>query len=114
MRGMGAEITDVTLDPRSVEIFVGNEIAPGFFAWIIPTNKKGTTARVGLCTTSQAPQPIKHYFTKMFTTESSAPFLRDGHVTRYVAGSVPLGSQSNHLGRQPESPEIEPPQSSGE
>ncbi|GAH18354.1 unnamed protein product, partial [marine sediment metagenome] len=34
LRGMGAEISNTRLDPNSVEIFVGENVAPGFFAWI--------------------------------------------------------------------------------
>ena len=40
LQGIGAELSDTTLDPRFVHIFVGHTIAPGFFAWIIPTNTK--------------------------------------------------------------------------
>jgi len=52
VKGIGAEIQNVEIDPHLVKIHVGKAIAPGFFAWVIPTNKKGTTARIGLCVQS--------------------------------------------------------------
>ena len=91
LRGMGAEITNVNLDPTQVEIFVGNHLAPGFFAWIIPTNKAGTSARVGVCISSYAAFPVKHYFSNLFTNSISSSYLSDAHITRYYAGSIPLG-----------------------
>ena len=62
LRGIGAEITNTNLDPDFVEIFVGKNIAPGFFAWIIPTNKEGTNARIGLCIGKDSPNFPKFYF----------------------------------------------------
>ena len=91
LNGMGADITDVSLDPTRVEIFLGNEIAPGFFAWIIPTNKNSTTARVGVCITKHAQHPLKQYFTSLFTNPVSAQFLQNAHITTHHAGSIPLG-----------------------
>ena len=49
LRGMGAEISNTRLDPNFVEIFIGENVAPGFFALIIPTNENGSEARIGLC-----------------------------------------------------------------
>lgn len=91
LHGMGAEITDVNLDPCKVHIFVGNKIAPGFFAWIIPTNNKGTTARIGVCKTFDSSKPIKYYFSNFFSNPLSAPFLSKAHIIMYTAGLIPLG-----------------------
>ncbi len=62
LRGIGAEITNTNLNPEFVEIFVGEKIAPGFFAWIIPTNNKGTNARAGLCINQNIKESPKFYF----------------------------------------------------
>ena len=92
LKGIGAEITDANLDSRFVEIFLGNDIAPGFFAWIIPINKNGTKARIGLCVTSQAPHQIKHYFSHFLNHPLTAQYLRDAVITTPIAGSIPLGA----------------------
>jgi len=89
--GIGAEVTNVDLDPDFVEIFVGNNIAPGFFAWIIPTNKKGTTARVGLCTIQNMAISPKAYFKKLFLNEPSKNFLKDAEIKENIGGVIPLG-----------------------
>ncbi len=91
LKGIGAEITNIDLDPDFVEIFLGNNIAPGFFAWIIPSNEQGTAARVGLCTRSDAPQPSKHYFSNLFTYKHALPFLEGTHILKKTGGVVPIG-----------------------
>jgi len=44
--GVQIEVKNAQVNPEEVEIFLGNKVAPGFFAWIIPTGEN--TARVGL------------------------------------------------------------------
>jgi geranylgeranyl reductase family protein len=92
LKGIGAEVTNVSLDPDFIEIFVGKDIAPGFFAWIIPTNKYGTEARIGLCTTQDLPYPPKHYFSNLFKNKNSSPYLQDIKITKQIGGAVPLGA----------------------
>lgn len=91
LRGMGAEITDVSLDPDFVEIFIGNSIAPGFFAWIIPTNPQGTQARVGVCIGKNTSFPPKHYFEQLFSHPLSQPYLEKATITCKIGGVIPLG-----------------------
>jgi len=91
LKGIGAEITNTSLNPELVEIFVGNKVAPGFFAWIIPINKDGTKARIGLCTSQEAPNPPKYYFSKMFDNKNFKPFLKSCRITRNIGGVIPLG-----------------------
>jgi len=91
LRGVGAEVTDVSLDPNFVEIFVGKSVAPGFFAWIIPTNKDGTKARIGLCVDEKAPNSPKHYFTNFLKNKQTSKFLKDVKITKNIGGIVPLG-----------------------
>lgn len=89
LRGIGAEITNTNLNPEFVEIFVGEKIAPGFFAWIIPTNNKGTTARVGLCT-NQNISP-KFYFQNFLKNKNTKQFLKNIKIIKYIGGVIPLG-----------------------
>ena len=89
---MGAEITGTSLDPDFVEIFVGNKTAPGFFAWIIPTNEKGTKARIGLCITQDSAYSPKHYFSNFFKNKHTSQYLENVEITKHLGGVVPLGA----------------------
>ena len=92
LRGIGAEVTNISLDPDFVEIFVGKNIAPGFFAWIIPTNKHGTEARIGLCINQDPPHPPRHYFSNFFKNKHSSLYLKNVKITKKIGGAVPLGA----------------------
>jgi len=91
LRGIGAEVTDVDMDPDFVEIFVGKKLAPGFFAWIIPTNKKGTSARIGLCVDKNSEKSPKYYFENLFKNKTSSNFLENAKIKKYIGGVIPLG-----------------------
>lgn len=91
LHGLGAEVIGTNLDPKFVEVFVGKNIAPGFFAWIIPTNKDGTEARIGLCMDNKSLHPSKYYFSKLFTNTSSSKYLSGAKVVRKIGGTIPLG-----------------------
>jgi len=92
LKGAGAEVENISIDPDFVQIFVGNKIAPGFFAWIIPTNKKGDEARIGLCTNNKAAHPPKYYLSKMFESKASSYFLKDARITKPIGGVIPIGN----------------------
>ncbi len=87
LQGISAELSDVALDPRYVHIYVGSTIAPGFFAWVIPTNRNGTTARIGLCIGKHHTHPLPHYFALLL----SQPLLQGAMVVKRFGGSIPLG-----------------------
>jgi geranylgeranyl reductase family protein len=87
LQGIGAELSDIAFDPRFVHIFVGHNIAPGFFAWVIPTNMQGTTARIGLCIGKQSNHPLQHYFTALL----QQPLLQGTTVMKRFGGAIPLG-----------------------
>ena len=65
------------VDEGFVKIFLSNEIAPGFFAWIIPAER----ARIGLATVKKN---IRFYFNS---------FLKkiDAEVEEITAGLIPFG-----------------------
>ena len=92
LRGIGAEITNTNLDPDFVEIFVGKSIAPGFFAWIIPTNEKGTQARVGLCIGQESPNSPKYYFSKFLKSKIPSDLIKNVKITNQYGGVIPLGA----------------------
>jgi geranylgeranyl reductase family protein len=92
LRGIGAEITDANFDPNFVEIFVGKNIAPGFFAWMIPTNNTGTEARIGLCISENSPHPARYYFSNLFKNKNTHFFLQNTNIIKKTGGVIPLGS----------------------
>ncbi|MEF8848521.1 MAG: NAD(P)/FAD-dependent oxidoreductase [Candidatus Thermoplasmatota archaeon] len=91
LKGIGAEIKNVELNPDFVEIFLGDKIAPGFFSWLIPTNGRGTKARMGLCISEEATNTTKHFFSSFFVDKRVKPFLKNVKVEKKIAGTIPLG-----------------------
>jgi digeranylgeranylglycerophospholipid reductase len=87
LQGIGAELTGTTIDPTFVHILLGQHIAPGFFAWIIPTNPQGTTARIGLCIKKQTSHPLTHYFNTLL----NHPLIQGTTVLQKFGGAIPLG-----------------------
>ncbi len=91
LRGIGAEISNVDMDANFVELFVGKNIAPGFFAWIIPTDKKGKKARVGLCISNETKKSPKFYLDSLFKNKYASIFLENAEVDEYIGGIIPIG-----------------------
>lgn len=90
LRGIGCELKDTNLDSKNVHIFLGNKIAPGFFAWLIPTHKKGKTARLGLCIPSTEQRSPKYYFDQLQKNPSVNNLIKHAEPTTYSAGLIPL------------------------
>lgn len=91
LRGIGAQLLDTNLEGSTVEIFVGAKVAPGFFAWIIPTNNKGTNAHIGLCIKKNTSQPPMNYLKKLFLNPLSSNYLSDAIIEYQTGGVIPLG-----------------------
>ncbi len=92
LKGIGAEITNTNLDPNFVEIFLGRNVAPGFFAWIIPTNKSGTKARTGLCISPDMSNfTPKHFLLNLFKNKQFSDFFKNVEITKRIGGAIPLG-----------------------
>ncbi len=86
-----AEMVNIDIDLNFVKIFVGNEVAPQFFAWIIPTDEG--KARVGLCTYGAKGSPY-FYFKRLFKNDISKQFLKEAQSINYTAGAIPIGRVS--------------------
>jgi geranylgeranyl reductase family protein len=85
LSGIQFEAPYAAKDPEFVEIFTGNDIAPGFFAWAVPF--KGL-ARLGL-----AKNPgisAKHCLEKLLMHPVVASRY-SGSRTEFVLGGIPLG-----------------------
>lgn len=63
----------------TVEVFMGNQVAPGFFAWVVP---EGRRARIGVGVA--AGHNVRHYFTRLMRRLGVTP----GQTT---AGIIPMG-----------------------
>jgi len=85
--GVGAEVKNVELDSNLVHIFVGSNYAPGFFAWIIPTDEEGKNARVGLCSTAQNRANLLECFQKLMHHD----LLKNNQIKKRIGGVIPLG-----------------------
>jgi len=88
VRGIQAEVDDVEgVDEDMVEVYLGNKIAPGFFAWIIP--RKDGSAKVGLATESGDPRKYLRRFMEKHPVASEK--LRKSRVTGLYFHPIPLG-----------------------
>jgi geranylgeranyl reductase family protein len=89
LSGFGAEcLGNRDIDSEFVDIIVGNSIAPGFFAWVIPT---GVGARIGLCT-SQSKKSTYQYFLKLLSHPVVKERMGDVKIEHYITGAIPIGS----------------------
>jgi flavin-dependent dehydrogenase len=88
LSGYGAEyIGDENANKEFVNIFVGNKIAPGFFAWIIPTDEG---VRVGLCTSKGKESPHHHY-KDLLKNPKVKDILGNSKIKGHIAGLIPMG-----------------------
>ncbi len=87
LRGIDADVKDVDIDQDHVNIFVGNLVAPNFFAWMIPTGKE---TRVGLCVRGTEVSAHEH-FKDLFTKGRTSAYLRDTSILGRSSGRIPLG-----------------------
>lgn len=83
--GFEVELTGVRGDPGLVTLFLGNDFAPGFFGWIIPS---GDTARVGLCV---GEGNAFAYLEKMLQRPEVRQYTKGAQPILYIAGGIPLG-----------------------
>ncbi len=84
MRGVGG------LAPDTPETFLGSDVAPGFFAWLMPLG--GSRARVGLCVDPRKTRRAPVWFLERLL--ASHPALRErvagAVVEQKVAGRIPF------------------------
>lgn len=85
-----AEVELPASDGHMVDIFLGNEVAPGWFGWVIPTGPG--RARVG----TGAPYRPRRYFQKL--TERHPELFAGMRLLRCTGGRVPVGLPSHTYG----------------
>ncbi len=86
LSGIQFEAPYIAKDPEFVEIFTGNDIAPGFFAWAVPFGGMG---RIGLAKNPDN-VPAQHYLEKLLKNPVLASRYK-GSRTEHVLGGIPLG-----------------------
>jgi len=88
VRGIQAEVNGVEGITRDMaEMYLGRKIAPGFFAWIIPT--KDASAKVGLATGTGDPRKYLRRFMEKHPVASEK--LKKSRVTSLSLHPIPLG-----------------------
>ena len=85
LSGIQFEAPYIPKDPEYVEIFTGNEIAPGFFGWAVPFSGM---ARIGLARNPGL--PARYYLEKLLNHPIVASRYK-GSRTEHVVGGIPLG-----------------------
>ncbi|RLF42482.1 MAG: hypothetical protein DRN12_00085 [Thermoplasmata archaeon] len=90
LKCIGVNLLDTSFNPNYVEIFLGLNIAPGFFAWIIPITPRGTEARIGLCV-NRDKLPPKHYLDKLLNHPEVQRGTERSTIINYTGGIIPLG-----------------------
>lgn len=83
LTGIQVDLRGAQMDPDFVEVFLGREVAPGFFAWAIPA---GDITRVGLCTWDSSDVPAA-YLRKLL----SRPEFRHAKRVSVASGKIPIG-----------------------
>ena len=83
-----AEVENVkNVETDEVEVYLGNEYAPGFYAWLIP--KRDGTAKVGLA--AKRGNPKEHLQRLMFKHPVASKQLAKAKVTRTAFHPITLG-----------------------
>ncbi|MCK4455066.1 MAG: NAD(P)/FAD-dependent oxidoreductase, partial [Thermoplasmata archaeon] len=83
--GFQAEMFGGELDEDMVSLYVGRDVAPGFFAWIVPA---ADTMRVGLCVKEGS---AFGHFEKFLENPLVSERLKEAEPISYQAGMIPFG-----------------------
>ncbi len=85
VRGMVFDIDHRSDVQNKIDLLFGTDIAPGFFAWVIPC---GDFTRVGLCSSWDAGLPSEYM--KVLLKRSG---LQDEPILRKYCGKIPMGGR---------------------
>ena len=91
VRGIQADLKHVCDDQEMMNIFIGSDVAPGFFAWVIPF---GDLTRVGLCCNSDS---IPAIHLKALIRKAG---LENAEVKEKHCGMIPLGGRPRSYGER--------------
>ena len=85
VKGMACDVDHRMAEQSHVHVYLGNKIAPGFFAWKIPC---GDFTRVGLCVSEKKGPPSAYLKTLM-----EAEHLDSSKRLATYSGVIPLGTR---------------------
>jgi len=91
VNGLQYQVANVDLDEEDCpEIYLGTDIAPGFFAWLMPLG--GARGRVGLCIDPRLTRrPPVYYLERLIREHPVASHrLRGATIERKLAGPIPI------------------------
>ncbi|MDD2777624.1 MAG: NAD(P)/FAD-dependent oxidoreductase [Methanocellales archaeon] len=77
-------MVDVDIDPDYCEFYIGNQIAPGGYAWVFPKGNNEANVGLGISGNRSEVHPIKHL--KRFV-ERKYP---EGQIIEMIMGGVPV------------------------
>ena len=83
LMGIQVDLAGAESDPDFVELYLGENVAPGFFGWAIPA---GDTTRVGLCTWNADHAPAV-YLKRLL----SRPEFSKARKVSSSSGMIPIG-----------------------
>lgn len=74
-------------ETSEVEVYFGNEVAPGSFAWVVPFTRQGVAmAKIGVLSSREAVR----YLTRFLRSPQVASRVRPGRVCPYLRRPVPV------------------------
>jgi digeranylgeranylglycerophospholipid reductase len=88
LNGFSADVSGLEIDQQRAKVFFGRNLAPNFFAWMIPA---GDITRVGLCTRG-GNGTVHEHFKRLFKAGETANILSGGKVVKSYSGIIPIGT----------------------
>ncbi len=91
--GLQYEMVNVDHDPQYVDMFLGEDIAPGTYAWIIPKGPDVANVGTGVRVPFMKPASTIRDYLKAFIQEHplASPKLSQATPTALKAGNIPVG-----------------------
>ncbi|MFA5311927.1 MAG: NAD(P)/FAD-dependent oxidoreductase [Methanomassiliicoccales archaeon] len=90
VKGVQVDLEVKAEDMSSVEVWLGQDVAPGFFAWSIPC---GDFTRIGLCVSESSSNPFGYLKNLLKRTG-----LDDAKRLASYSGAIPIGPASRTVG----------------
>lgn len=90
--GMVAEAADIEMEREIVKLYTGSAIAPGFFAWVIPTENH--RARIGLCVSKKKKKPVNVracFYSLCRKGGLKSIKLNPDKIEKPMPGAIPVG-----------------------
>ena len=87
------EMTNVEIDEKRIELYFGNNIAPGGYVWIFPKGKRHANIGIGV----RKPFAKKHAIDYLLDFISKNEKLKNGSIIEVNAGGVPVGGLMKNM-----------------